>query len=129
MVFRAGPGEIRVGRVKIRRIPDYFMERYDREIGLWAQNFAKIGPVKSIVLREGYLADLSPNEEQGAQLIQVKLIAKMSGRGVEIEPLTRRDETLIALHCEKLQGAGIPAGMVLIEPERPWLPFMPRIEH
>jgi hypothetical protein len=126
-VNRGGPGEIRVGRVKIRRIPDYFMERYDREIALWAENFRKIGPVKSIVLREGYLADLSPNEERGAQLIQVKLIAKMSGRGVEIEPFTQRDETLIALHCEKLQKAGIPARVVLVEPERPWLPFMPRV--
>jgi len=117
-----------VGRVKIDRIPEYFLERYDAEIAAWAQNFAKIGPVKSFVLREGTLADLSPDPEHGAVLIQVRLIAKMSRRGVEIEPKTPRDETLIALHCEKLQRAGVPARAVLVEPARPGLPFMPKIE-
>lgn len=116
---------ITIGRVKIDRIPDYFLERYDDEIAAWASNFEKIGPVKAFVLREGYLADLSPNPEQGAQLIQVKLIAKMSRKGVEIAPFTPRDETLIALHCEKMTRAGVPSRAVLKEPERPWLPFMP----
>lgn len=114
-----------IGRVKITGIPDFFLERYDLEIAAWAANFEKIGPVKSFILREGYLADLSPDPEQGAVLIQVKLIAKMSRKGVEITPFTKRDETLIALHCEKLQRAGIPARAVLQEPARPWLPFMP----
>jgi hypothetical protein len=118
---------ITVGRVKVDRIPDYFMVRYDDEIAAWAANFAKIGPVKSIVLREGHLSEVSPNEEQGAELLQVKLLAKMSRRGVEIGPLTERDERLIANHCAKMQRLRVDARAVLKEPERPWLPFMPRI--
>jgi hypothetical protein len=118
---------ITIGRVTVNRIPDYFMERYDEEIAAWAQNFAKIGAVKSVVLKEGYFADLSPNEEQGAVLRQVRLIARMSRKGVEIEPLTKEDERLIANHCQKMKRAGVHPRMVLAEPERPWLPFMPTI--
>jgi hypothetical protein len=118
---------ITVGRVKVDRIPDYFMIRYDDEIVAWAANFAKIGPVKSIVLREGHLSEVSPNEEQGAELLQVRLLAKMSRRGVEIEPYTKRDEEVIARHCAKMQRLRVDARAVLREPERPWLPFMPRI--
>lgn len=118
-----------IGRVKIEDIPEYFLEKYDTEIAAWASNFEKIGPVKAFVLREGGLSDLSPNPEQGAVLIQVKLIAKLSRKGVEIKPATERDRTLIALHCEKLQRAGVPARAVLEEPARPWLPFMPSVVH
>lgn len=120
---------ITIGRVKVDRIPDYFLERYDGEIAAWAENFAKVGPVKQIVLREGGLADLSPVEEQGAVLVAVKLIARMSRRGVEIEPLTERDAAMIRVHCEKMQRAGVPARAVLVEPERPWVPFMPSKVH
>lgn len=118
---------IRLGRVKIDRIPDYFLERYDDEIAAWAQNFAKVGPIKSFVLKEGHFADPSPDEEQGAQLIAVRLLARMSRKGVEIEPLTKRDEELIAKHCLKMQRLGVPARAILKEPPRPWLPFMPTV--
>lgn len=117
---------ITVGRVKIDGIPDYFMERYDGEIAAWATNFAKIGPVKSIVLREGHLAGMSEN---GFDLIQVKLIAKMSRKGVEIRPFGERDRTLIALHCEKMERAGVPARAMLVEPERAGVPFIPDRYH
>lgn len=118
---------ITVGRVKIDRIPDFFLERYDSEIAAWAGNFAKIGPVKSFVLREGHLSNPSPDPENGAELIQVKLIAKMSGKGVEITPYTPRDETLIALHCEKLKRAGLGSKQFTPEPVRPGLPAFPTI--
>jgi hypothetical protein len=118
---------ITVGRVKINRIPDFFLERYDREIAAWASNFEKIGPVKTFVLREGHLADSSPDPEQGAELLAVKLIAKMSGKGVEISPFTPRDETLIALHCEKLKRAGLGSKQFTPEPPRPGLPIFPTI--
>lgn len=118
---------ITVGRVKIDRIPDYFMARYDSEIAAWANNFDKIGPVKAIVLREGHFSDPSPDEEQGAQLIQVRLLARISRKGVEIEPYTKRDEELIAKHCAKMERLKVPANAVLKEPPRPWLPFMPTI--
>ena len=120
---------ITVGRVKFERIPDYFLERYDAEIAAWAENFRKIGPVKSFVLREGHLAATSPNPEQGAELIQVKLIARLCRQGVEISPLEPRDETLIALHCEKMARAGLGSKQFTPEPERPWLPFMPAKLH
>lgn len=119
---------ITVGQVKFDRIPDYFLERYDREIAAWAENFVKIGPVKSFVLREGHLAAPSPNPEQGAELIQVKLIARLSRKGVEISPLEPRDETLIALHCEKMERGGLGSKQYTPEPERPWIPFMPSIK-
>lgn len=119
---------ITIGRIKIDRIPDYFLERYDAEIAAWANNFQKIGPVKSFVLREGHLADSSPNVEQGAELIQVKLIAKLSRGGVEISPLEQRDELLIALHCEKMERAGLRSRQFTPEPARPWVPFMPTMK-
>lgn len=109
------------------RIPDYFVERYDTELQAWGSNFAKIGAVKTIVLREGYLSDLSPNEEQGAVLLAVRLMAKME-RGharVTVSPQSEQDEALIARHCEKLQAARIPPRAVLTEPARPFLPFVP----
>ena len=118
---------ISIGRVKIDRIPDFFLERYDQEIAAWANNFDKIGPVKSFILREGHLANPSPDPEQGAELIQVKLIAKMSRKGVEITPYTQRDQTLIWLHCEKLQRAGLGSKQFTKEPVRPGLPFLPTI--
>ena len=109
------------------KIPEYFAIRYDDEIQAWARNFSKIGPVKNIVLREGKFADLSPDPEQGAQLIQVKLIAKMEriqGR-VTVSPFSERDQEMIAKHCEKMERLRVPPLAILKEPERPWLPFMP----
>lgn len=113
------------GTVRFIDLPTYFLERYSSEIDNWARNIAKIGLVKSIVLREGYLADLSPDPEQGAQLIQVKLKCQPWRGGVEISPLEERDAAMIGLHCDKMQKAGIPAGAILQEPARPWLPFVP----
>jgi hypothetical protein len=118
---------VSIGRVKFRDVPDYFLQRYDGEIAAWANNFHKVGPVKSFVLREGGFADPSPNEEQGAELIVVKLIARLSRRGVEIEPFTERDRRNIARHVEKMQREGVPARTKLREPERPWIPFMPTL--
>lgn len=118
---------ITMGTVKIDRIPEFFLSRYDHEIAAWASNFAKIGPVKSFILKEGHLAKPSPDPEHGAELLQVKLIAKMSRKGVEISPHTPRDETLIALHCEKLSRAGIGSKTFTPEPTRPGLPFFPNI--
>jgi len=120
---------ITIGRVKFLAVPDYFLERYDDEIAAWANNFAKIGPVKSFVLREGGFADPSPDPEQGAELIVVRLFARLSRKGVEIEPYTERDRRNIARHCEKMQRQGVPARAQLAEPPRPWLPFMPEIKH
>jgi len=121
-------GEIlTIGRVKFYNVPDYFLERYDDEIAAWANNFAKIGPVKSFVLREGAFSNVSPDPEQGAELVVVRLIARMSRKGVEIEPYTVRDRRMIAVHCEKMIREGVPPRTRLAEPERPWLPFMPKL--
>lgn len=111
------------------KIPDYFAERYNDEIEAWGRNFGKIGPVKAVVLKEGPFADLSPNPEQGAVLIQVRLIAKMeriAGR-VTVSPLGERDQEMIAKHCEKMERLNIHPRKFWKEPERPWLPFMPSI--
>jgi hypothetical protein len=111
------------------RIPEFFVVRYDDEMQAWARNFGKVGPVKQFVLKEGPFADLSPNPEQGAVLIAVKLIAKMSEKAgkVEVSPLSERDEMLIAKHCEKMVRLNIHPRKFWKEPERPWLPFMPTV--
>lgn len=111
-------------------VPDYFVHRYQTELRAWAANLKKVGLEKHIVLREGVFSDPSPDEEQGAQLIQVKLKAKierMQGDELQIvvSAADEEQEWLIRRHCEKLERQKVPAGMVLIEPERPFLPFVP----
>jgi hypothetical protein len=110
-------------------VPDYFVARYFLELVAWAKNFQKIGVIKSIVLREGHYSEVSPDEEQGAELIVVKLMAKRGRELVEAAPYRERDKRNIANHCQKLMDLGIPPGAQLIEPPRPWLPFMPDIKH
>ena len=109
-------------------VPDYFVARYFSELVAWAKNFTKIGVIKSIVLREGYYSESSPDEEQGAELIVVKLIAKRGLRFVEVAPYRERDRRNITNHCQKMRDLDIPPTAKLIEPPRPWLPFMPTIE-
>lgn len=111
------------------RIPDFFIERYDEELQAWGRNFGKIGPVKSVVLKEGPFADLSPDPEQGAVLLGVKLVAKMERLRdrVTVAPLGERDEAVIARHCEKMRRLNIHPRRFWKEPERPWLPFMPTV--
>jgi hypothetical protein len=112
-----------------RPMPDWFVERYDDELAAWGSNFSKIGPIKSVVLREGHFSDLSPDPEQGAVLLQVKLLAEVSSRRdrVTVRPLGDQDEMLIARHCEKMQRLGVHPRAILKEPERPGIPFMPTI--
>lgn len=111
------------------RIPDFFVERYDEELQAWGRNFAKVGPIKAIIIKEGPFSDLSPDPEQGAVLIQVKLLAQMErtrGR-VTVAPLTEEDEAKIRRHCEKMARLNIHPRKFWKEPERPWLPFMPTV--
>lgn len=115
------------GSVRFIDLPEYFLERYTGEINAWSNNVRKIGLVKSFILREGHLADLSPNPEQGAVLLQVKLMCRPWRGGVEIRPLEEGDKRLIARHCEKLQKAGLPSRAFTPEPPRPFLPFMPTV--
>lgn len=133
-----GHARITVGRVKIDRIPEYFLDRYDQEIAAWAMNAAKINPkvddkgrltesVKTFILREGEFSKPSPQEDQGAELLAVRLIARFSAKGVHIAPASEMDENLIANHCQKMQLLGVPARARLIEPARPGLPFLPNI--
>lgn len=113
------------GSVRFVDIPVYFLEKYTKEIAAWSDNLRKIGLVKSFVLNEGYLSELSPDPELGAQLLRVKLQCRPWRGGVEILPLEERDRALIERHCDKLQKARIPSDAYLQEPPRPWLPFVP----
>lgn len=111
-------------------LPEYFVLRYQSELRAWANNFKAIGLKKHIVLREGTLSDLSPNEELGAVLIQVELkatIERLKGDNLQLvaSASTERDKELIAKHCEKMIGAGIPPLAALVEPERSGIPFFP----
>jgi len=113
-------------------LPEYFVERYGYELREWGRNLKSIGMVKTIVLREGTLSDLSPNEEIGAVMRGVKLKAKIERLKNDelqllISPLTEDDERVIAKHCEKMQGVGIRARAELVEPPRPGMPFMPNV--
>lgn len=109
------------------RIPDYFIERYDAELTAWGKNFGKIGAIKQIMLREGIFSDSSPDPEQGAKLMVVRLMACMEKhrQRVTVMPFSDMDEMLIIKHCEKMQRLNIHPRAQLREPARPWLPFWP----
>jgi hypothetical protein len=111
-------------------LPEYFILRYQSELRAWANNFQKIGLIKHIILREGTLSDLSPNEELGPVLIQVELkaaIERLKGDEMQIvaSASTERDQMLIRKHCEKMQKIGISPVAQLVEPARAGIPFMP----
>jgi len=53
------------------------------------------------------------------------LLARISRKGIEIEPLSERDKEAILKHCARMQAAGIPASARLREPERPGIPVIP----
>lgn len=133
---KAAARAAKMGRPKQARwvfdgtVPDYFVQRYQDELRAWAANLKKIGLTKHIILREGIFSDPSPDEELGAQLIQIELKAKIEridGDELRIVVSASDDEheRRIKKHCEKLQRKKIPAGMVLVEPPRPGIPFMP----
>ena len=118
------------------RVPEFFVERYNEEMLAWGRNFKKIGPVKQFVLREGVWAASSPDPEQGAVLIAVKLLATIK-RGdfgnhdndrVIVSPLTDEDEAKIRHHCERMSALGVSSRLFSKEPPRPWIPTMPRID-
>lgn len=135
---KAAAARTKEGRPKMARwvfdgtVPEYFVLRYQTELRAWAANFKKIGTTKHIILREGLLSNVSPDPEQGAELVQIALTCKIERvRGDEIEIVVsaadEEQERRIARHCEKMQGANVPAGMVLVEPDRPGLPMFPTI--
>lgn len=115
------------GCVRFIDLPEYFLERYSDEIVGWSNNLRKVGLVHRIFLREGYLSDLSPDAELGAQMLCVELRCRPwpGGPGIEVMPHTERDRAMIERHVEKLQKARLPSNAVLQEPPRPWLPFVP----
>ena len=113
-------------------LPEYFVNRYAYELREWGRNLQRIGLVKTIVLREGTLSDLSPDAEQGAVLLGVRLKAEIERMGGDeirlvISPQTENDARIIAKHVEKMTRVGIPARAELVEPPRPGMPFMPTI--
>ena len=120
---------------EFKRIPDFFIERYNEEMEAWGKNFQKIGPVKTFVLKEGYWSEPSPDPEQGPVLIAVKLLATVvrskfgnnDNTKVVVEPYTEADEEKIRKHCERMQSLGVKSRQFSKEPPRPWIPFMPKI--
>jgi hypothetical protein len=117
------------GDVEYHDIPVYFLERYEEEFAAWAANIRRIGPIKNIILKEGYLADPSPDPEHGPQLLQVSVSVWPSRHRhcLVIAPLTNRDRELITRHCEKLQKAGLASRQFQKEPPRPFMPFTPTV--
>jgi hypothetical protein len=114
--------------VRFIDLPQWFLTRYQHHFRDWSKNIREIGLVHQWYLKEGYLSDLSPDPELGAQLIEVKLKCLPWSGGVEISPLEERDRALIAKHVEKMEKAGIPPDVILQEPARPGVPFMPHAE-
>jgi hypothetical protein len=112
---------------EIRGIPDYFLERYADEFAAWAAQIptGEFKPTRLFVFREGDVAEFSPDPEQGKQLLGAWLLARISRKGIEIEPLTERDKAAILKHCARMQAARIPAAARLVEPERPGIPVIP----
>ena len=110
-------------------IPDFFIERYLEEINAWAANYRKIGNEKTIVLKEGQFADVSPAEDQGPVLLGVKLIAEYERvrDRMNIRPKTERDKDIIRNHCRKMEGLGIKSRLYFKEPARPGIPIFPTV--
>lgn len=113
-------------------LPEYFVQRYGLELREWGRNLKKIGLVKTVVLREGTLSDISPDPEIGAVLLGVKLQAKIERLANDemrllISPATEQDERTIANHVQKMTKVGIPARASLVEPPRPGMPAFPNI--
>ena len=110
-------------------LPTYFLERYESEFAAWAAEIplGKFKPRRLIVFREGDVAEPSPDPEQGKQLLGAWLLARISRKGVEIEPFSERDREAIAKHCERMQAAGIPSRARLREPPRPGIPGLGKI--
>jgi hypothetical protein len=108
----------------IRGIPDYFLERYEDEFAKWAAQIpsGEFHPLRLFTFNEGAVAPPSPDPEQGRQLLGAWLFARLSRRGVEIEPYRESDREAIIKHCERMQRAGIPARTRLVEPARPGIP-------
>lgn len=113
-------------------IPDYFVERYDFDWRRWGSNFKQYGLNYRVIVREGGLADLSPNEEQGAVLLGVDMTCEIERRAGSVHKITvkvadEQSKAIMLRHCEKMQRVGIPARSVLVEPPRAGLPFLPRV--
>jgi hypothetical protein len=108
----------------IKHIPEYFLQRYQREFAAWAATLqtGEFNPRRLFVFREGGAAECSPDPEQGPQLLGAWLLCKISRAGVEIEPFSERDREAIAKHCARMQRAGIAADAELVEPARPGIP-------
>jgi len=128
----ASRGKARGAVKAVFDLPDYFVERYGFELREWGRNMKSIGMVKTIVLREGTLSDLSPDPEIGAVLKGVKLQAKPDRHAGDelsllISPATEMDKQTILKHVEKMQRIGIPARAQLVEPPRPGIPTIPNI--
>lgn len=110
--------------IKFSRIPEYFLERYDPEIAKWGM-MRPFPATYLLTFNEGALAGDSPDPEQGKVLRGAWLLARISAKGVEIEPLSEKDEDAIAKHCALMQLRRVPARARLVEPPRPGLPIMP----
>ena len=128
----AARGKPRGAVTAVFNLPDYFVERYGFELREWGRNLKKIGLVKTIVLREGTVSDLSPDPEIGAVLLGVKLRAKIERvAGDElrlvISPASEMDERTVRKHVEKMTRLGVPAIASLVEPPRPGVPAFPNI--
>jgi len=112
---------------QIRDIPDYFLERYKEEFARWAATLAtgEFKCTRWFAFNDGDLAPDSPCVEQGKQMLGAFLLARISRKGVEIEPLTHADHDAIMQHCERMNAGRVPAWAKLREPERPGIPGIP----
>ena len=119
---------VRMGKWRID-LPHYFVARYFDDFVKWARMIptGNFPATYLVMFNEGDLADSAPDPEQGKTMLGAWLLAKVSRRGVECEAYAERDRRLIALHCEKMQAAGIRSRDRLREPERPGLPI-PRLQ-
>jgi hypothetical protein len=112
-------------------IPDYFVERYDFDWRRWGSNFKQHGLNYRVLVREGGLADLSPNAEQGPVMLAVDLTAEIERRAGSVHKITikvadEQSRQVMLRHCEKMQRAGIRARSILVEPPRAGIPFLPK---
>jgi len=120
---------VRLGRWKID-LPDYFVARYFDEFVKWARQIptGEFKCTRLFVFNEGDLADDCPDPEQGKEMLGAWLLARISSRFIECEAYSELDRDRIRNHCRKMISFGVRSRDRLVEPERPGIPGLGRLQ-
>ena len=91
---------------KFERIPDIFVELYDYQFRVWAEEYRKRGPRQAINFRRPPGAPLLYDGEGRVIQFGAWLVAEPEDNGVmRIRPASDQDEEVIVRHCREMRGS------------------------